>query len=413
MRRLTYLLILCLLLAACSAAPDTESQTEDSQSQTQVAQVVEQTLTANYLNTQLTQTQAAVQTQSALLPTSTNLPSNTPLPTNTLAPLFTNSSLNTPLAANTLIPTNTLSPTNTLIPTNKPAPTATSKPVICNWVGNVKDMTVPEGSIFPVDSQFTKVWRLKNIGSCDWTKNYSLVYQEGKKMSGAAIPLPKRVAPGESIEIALPLKAPSNAGAFKGWWILADANGKTFGTGTKADTPLLVSIRVTDEVPPYSYDLSTNFTSATWKTDTTTLYPNGSPQGYLNYVQYTNLFKMETGKLEDEPAILVNVASGERVRGIYPSYLVQSGDRFIAEIGCVYGIKDCKMKIVLAYRVEGSDVRVDLGEWLEVNDGVNTLITIDLSGLVGQEVKFILDMEAKSKSNINQVFWFLPSIRNP
>ena len=407
MRRLTYLLVLGLFLAACSAAQNTESQSEDTKSQTQVALIVEQTLTTNLLNTQTAQTLAAQQTQNAPLPTSTSLSTNTPLPTNTVAPLFTSAPLITPLSANTL------TPTNTLVPTSKPTATSTSTPVICNWVGSVKDMTVSEGALFPSDSQFTKVWRIKNIGSCDWTKNYQLVYYDGKKMGGAAIALPKKVAPGESIDLALPLKAPTDKGAYKGWWIMADANGKTFGSGTKADTPLLVSIRVTDEVPPFAYDLSTNFSSATWKTDTTTLFPNGSPKGYPNYVQYTNLFRMETGKLEDEPAILVNVAAGERVRGLFPSYLVQPGDHFVAEIGCVFGIKDCKMKMVLAYREGGTDVRVDLGEWLEVYDGKNTVIDIDLSGLVGQEVKFVLDMEAKSKSDTNQVYWFLPSVRNP
>jgi len=402
-----YLLLIGLFLVACSDAPSTDSQTEDTKKQTQVALIVEQTLNANRLNAQATQTQAAQQTQNAPLLTSTNFPVNTPLPTNTVAPLFTSSPLITSA------PANTLNPTNTLPPTSLPTATPTSTPVICNWVGSVKDMTVPEGSIFPKDSQFTKIWRLKNIGSCDWTKDYQLIYYDGKKMSGVAVSLPKKVAPGETIELALPLKAPTDKGTFNGRWILADAKGKTFGYGTKADTPLLVSIRVTDEVMPYSYDLSSDFTSATWKTDTTILYPNGSPDGYPNYVQYTNLFRMETGKLEDEPAIIVNVASGERVRGIYPNYLIQPGDHFVAEIGCVYGITDCRMKMVLAYREEGTDIRVELGEWLEVYDGKNTLINIDLSSLAGQEVKFVLDMETKSKSKTNQVYWFLPSIRNP
>ena len=408
MRRLWKLLILGLFLAACSATSDTGVEQTEDISQTQVAQIVEQTMAANQLETQV-----ALLTQNALLPTSTNLPANTPLPTNTIAPVVTQSPLNSPVPSLTLGPTSTPFRTSTMTSAGNSTATATSTPVVCNWVGSVKDLTVPEGSIFPADSQFTKIWRLKNIGSCDWTKNYQLVYQEGKKMGGVAVSLSKRVAPGETIEILLPLKAPSDKGSYKGWWIMSDANGKPFGSGPKANTPLLVEIQVTDEVSPFSYDLSTNFASATWKTDTTVLYPNGSPTGYLNYVQYTNLFRMETGKLEDEPAILVNVAAEERVRGLYPPYLVQLGDRFVAEIGCVYGITNCQMKIRLAYRVEGSDVRVELGDWLEVNDGQNTIINIDLSGLQGQEVKFVLDMESKSKSDTNQVFWFLPSIRNP
>ncbi len=407
MRRLTCFLILGLLLAACSAIQNTGAQDAESKSQTQVALAVEQTLMASQLETQVSETESGVLTQRVPLPT------NTTLPTDTTMPVFTVSPSNTPLPTNTQTPTNTPVPTNTLIPTKKPAPTATNTPVICNWAGFVKDMTVADGAIFPAGSQFTKVWRLKNIGTCTWTKNYHLVFEDGKKMGGATVALPDKIAPGDTVDIALPLKAPAEKGTYKGYWILTDANGKKFGIGSKANNPLMVQIQVSVDASPFSYDFAVNFSNATWKTDKTTLYPNGAPQGYSNYVQYTNQFRMETGKLEDEPAILVNVASGERVRGIYPGYQIQAGDHFVTEIGCIFDNKECKMKMVLSYQIKGSNVREILGEWLETYNGKVTLVDIDLTSLAGEEVIFTLDMEAKSSSKTNLVFWFVPSIRNP
>jgi len=406
-------LILGLVLAACSGISDIDAQTAESRSQTQVELAVEQTLLANQMQTQAAETEAAVLTQNAPLPTNTLFPTNTPLPTDTSVPLFTVSPSNTALPTNTLLPTSTSLPLNTPVPTKKPAPTATKTAVVCNWAGIVKDLTVADGAIFPASSQFTKVWRLKNIGTCTWTTNYKLIFEDGKKMSGGTIALANKVAPGETIDIALPLKAPAEKGTYKGYWILTDANGKKFGIGSKANNPLLVHIQVAVDTTSFSYDFATNFSNATWKTDKSTLYPNGAPQGYKNYVQYTNLFRMETGKLEDEPAIIVNVASGERVRGIYPSYQVKAGDRFVSAIGCMYDNKDCKMKMVLSYQIKGSDVRVVLGEWMETQDGKVTLVNIELSSIVGEEVIFTLDMEAKSSAETNQVFWFLPSVRNP
>ena len=304
--------------------------------------------------------------------------------------------------------------TNTT-PTSSVSPTTefTKTPVTCNWAGVVKDMTVADGTQFPADARFTKVWRLKNIGSCTWTTNYSLVFEDGRKMGGSSIPLPKKVAPGETVDIALPLKAPAEKGTYKGNWILTDAKGKKFGIGSGANKPIFVQIQVAGKSTPFAYDLAANFWTATWKTDKATLYVSGTSEGFNNYVLYTNTFRMESGKWEDEPAIIVNVESEERVRGIYPSYLVKPGDRFVSQIGCIYDNPNCKVKMVLAYQVKGSDDRLVLGEWRESLDGNTTVIDIDLSSLAGKDVIFILDMEAKSQSKTNEVFWFLPSIRNP
>jgi len=120
------------------------------------------------------------------------------------------------------LPTITLAPTAT-----EPGdPTATPKP--CNKAEFVSE-TIPDGTEFDVNENFTKTWRLKNIGTCTWNTNYEMVFGSGDQMSGPAKKkLTQQVAPGESVDISVDLKAPNVEGTYKGIWKVADDNGTHF-----------------------------------------------------------------------------------------------------------------------------------------------------------------------------------------
>lgn len=389
-RILLFALIQIVLLTGCLRLAPEPEPAADVPVSTQVAMAVEKTLQAQqYDQIQLTkvyETVVAAVTLTAPIPTETALPT----PTVTLEPP-------------------TLTPTSTITTT----PTATSEPALCNHAQFVKDMTVADEAEFPPLSEFTKVWRLKNIGTCTWTTDYRLIFDGGDKLGGATVKFPKNVAPGEVVDIAVSLQAPGSKGTYKGYWILKDNNENQFGIGARGKSPVWVLINVVNQPPRDAYDFAANFTTASWKTDKATLYPHGTSAGYTNYVQYTTNFQMESGKREDEPALIVNVGNGERVRGKYPAYLVQPGDRFVSQVGCVYGAVDCKARVTLVYQVLGTDTTGILGEWSEKYDGSTTMINIDLSSLAGNEVIFILDVEAKSQSKTNTIFWFVPRVRNP
>lgn len=392
MKKLPYIIILvtlCVLLAACGAVQPAATQTPADMEATQVAQYVEQTQAVNQaVETKVEATQVVAMTETA---------TNQPTATATLVPA---TATNTPL------------PTATAAPTKTPLPTATATPTICNAAQLVADMTVESGAKFPATARFIKVWRVKNVGSCTWTKDYTIVFSGGRPLAGQTTNLTKKVAPGETIDIAVAMKAPSALGTYEGSWLLANAKGHTFGTGSSANKPLKVKIEVTNQAYSYAYDFAANFCSATWKNDDGTLYCSGTSEGYKDYVYYTNSFRMESGKWEDEPAILATISKQQRIRGEFPLVTVQSGDRFVAEVGCLYGSTDCKVVMRLSYQVKNGGSGV-LGEWLETYNGSPTLINVDLSSLAGKEVYFTLDMETKSTASSHQVFWFLPSIRNP
>jgi len=136
-------------------------------------------------------------------------------------------------------------PTNTPIPaTNTPLPTATAV-TYCDWVSFVKDVTIPDGSILDPNESFTKTWRLRNRGTCTWTPDYMLVYTSGAQMGGTtAVRLPGYVAPGQAIDVSVPLVAPDEKGKYTGYWMLRNSSGTLFGYGDKANQAFYVDIKV-------------------------------------------------------------------------------------------------------------------------------------------------------------------------
>ena len=95
-------------------------------------------------------------------------------------------------------------------PLPTPTPKPTHLPAPCNAAYFVKDMTVVDGASLPVNSPFVKIWRLKNVGSCTWTKDYEISFDGGDKLGGKTASMPRTVSPGEIVDIAISMKAPDD-----------------------------------------------------------------------------------------------------------------------------------------------------------------------------------------------------------
>lgn len=180
-------LLLALALPACnlpSKAPPTEGADT-------VLTAAAQTVEANL-------TQAAILNPPTLPPTS---PAATPAPTITLA-----------------VPTTSIPPSLTPPPTTP-----------CDVAQFIDDITVPDGTTFEPNENFTKTWRFKNNGTCSWTPSYAIVFGSGDAMSGPATQaLAGNVNPGQTVDISVNLKAPAADGTYKGYWKLRNASGVLF-----------------------------------------------------------------------------------------------------------------------------------------------------------------------------------------
>lgn len=114
-----------------------------------------------------------------------------------------------------------------------------------NSIAFVQDISVPDDTIFAPGQEFEKTWRLRNIGTCPWTTNYSLISAGGDEMGGAlSTPLPKAVVPGQTLDLTQPLTAPDALGTYRSDWLLADAAGNPFGVDGFADQVIWVQIVV-------------------------------------------------------------------------------------------------------------------------------------------------------------------------
>ena len=197
-------------------------QTVDDQISTLAAQTVQAWQTQN----------APTQTQQA---TRTPQPTQSPLPTQTPYPTYTPAVTSTP----------------------KTPPTATPHP--CNQAYFVSE-TILDGTKFSPGTEFTKSWRLKNIGTCTWNPNYKLVFFSGDQMSGPnSVKLNDYVAPGEKIDILVSLKAPSKPGTYTGYWKMQADDGYKFAQvyvqiKVPSTTFAVTSVPLTSSPASYSGD---------------------------------------------------------------------------------------------------------------------------------------------------------------
>ena len=150
-------------------------------------------------------------------------------------------------------------PTFTAINTEVPAtstaalPSATTVPTTsvlqkaCNIAapGFPIDVTIPDDTVMNPGQTFTKIWRLKNIGSCTWTTDYKVQLFSGEAMGApVVINLPQIVAPGQEVDISVDLLAPQAAGTYQGNWKLRTAADEWFGIGSDGNSHFWVRIQV-------------------------------------------------------------------------------------------------------------------------------------------------------------------------
>ncbi len=93
----------------------------------------------------------------------------------------------------------------------------------------VADVTIPDNTVMQPGASFTKVWRVRNSGTCDWEPGTQLVFVSGEPMTAiGAVPVPA-VAAGSMTDIAVDMTAPTTPGTYKSTWQLQSPEGVRFG----------------------------------------------------------------------------------------------------------------------------------------------------------------------------------------
>lgn len=124
-----------------------------------------------------------------------------------------------------------IEPTATSIPPQPTSPGVmppTATPNACNRAKFIAE-TIPDDSAFAPGEIFTKSWTFENSGTCTWTTDYKLFFIGGSSMEApAAVNLPASTAPGAQVKIEVPMKAPADAGTYRGDWSLQSPDNDQF-----------------------------------------------------------------------------------------------------------------------------------------------------------------------------------------
>ncbi|MCZ2128029.1 MAG: hypothetical protein LC099_09695 [Anaerolineales bacterium] len=297
-----------------------------------------------------------------------------------------------------------------LTATNLPAlppPAQTSK---CDAAQFLADVTYPDGSLVARNATFVKIWRIRNVGTCTWTTSYAVVFVSGNSLNApAAIAMPGSVAPGQYIEIPIALTAPNQEGNYLGYWKLRNASGALFGIGAQANDAFWANIRVGG--PSYvAYNFADSYCQANWSNASSALPCPGTQGDGSGYVVRLKNPVMENGATENERGLLTvpqDVRNGI-IRGQFPDFKVQAGDRFRAIINCQYQAKNCNVIFRLNYFSDGQ-IKT-LASWAEIYEGKYYPADLDLSALAGKTVKFILVVDANGGNNQDFAIWLDPHI---
>ena len=166
-------------------------------------------------------------------------------PTLPAAPLFASSNnASNPTRARFTQPAAS-TPVPSLTPIDTAAGAVKNRPGCTNSAEFLGDVTFEDGSSVKPNQFFTKVWKVKNTGTCTWTTRYALVFVKGDRLSGITPKyLIEAVQPGQTIDLSIDLVAPGHPDTYQGNWMLQDDNGVTFGSGAAQDEVFWVYVMV-------------------------------------------------------------------------------------------------------------------------------------------------------------------------
>jgi len=303
-------------------------------------------------------------------------------------------------------------PTHPLIKTSTPSDE-------CNIAEFVKDVTIADDTRLPAGEVFEKTWRLKNIGTCEWSAAYAIVFTEDNVLNApASVQLTTgSVPPGETVDITVTLEAPQSPGTYRQNFKLADETGDQFGMGSDGTKPFWAQIRV-GEQSGITYDFLAVAPQAEWKSgvgDTldTDLAFGGADDNPKGVAKYKEGVQLENGSISGKLLLTrpKQVTDGV-IAGFFPEYQVENGDRLIARIGF---LADANGECVVARAVfqiayKEGDTIYSLGEWRKNCDATLMPVNLNLTTLKDKSVQFIFLVKSDGPYEDDWAIWNSPRI---
>ncbi len=267
----------------------------------------------------------------------------------------------------------------------------------------VADVTIPDGTVMTPGNAFSKTWRVRNSGTCEWKDGTQLVFADGEQMRGpAAVNVPS-TAPDAAADISVNLIAPAAPGRYVGRWRMRSPDGTVYGSLTVVivipSTPTVVPTSTpapTDTPSPLTelFNFHDKAGSAIWTgTSGSLTYPGstGDPKGFVMLQDGQKLHDNNAYNrvLETHPTW---VTAGF-IQGLYTVGEIKTGDRFRARAGFLYGAGVTEGKVT--YIIRGGD-GTTVGSFGLTRQDAILQIDLDLAPLVGKTNQIILRVEANN-----------------
>ena len=144
-------------------------------------------------------------------------------------------------------------PTAAVTPTQLPTATvevnaAMPKPTedagCSNLLAYIKDLTIPDGSMFSPGESIDKRWLVENQGTCNWSSRYSLRLTGGDPMSASTEQSLYPALAGNQAVIRINFKAPAEGGKYRSSWQAYTPDSRAFGD------PIFIEVQVIPRVAP-------------------------------------------------------------------------------------------------------------------------------------------------------------------
>ena len=226
------------------------------------------------------------------------------------------------------------------------------------------------------------------------------------------MPLPREVAPGQTIDLAMNFTASRVEGNYRGNWQIRNDRGEIFGITPNANRPFWVAIKV--QAPAgrgTQYDFVNSACLARWFSSAGNLICPGVNNNKDGFILRQSNASLEDGTLVARPSLLTspqNIVNGY-IRGFYPSYKVQNGDRFQAIVSCENQAASCSVRFRLDYQLRDGLVR-EFWDLVEQQDRRYSTVDLDLSALAGQDVRFVLTVFSFGPASGDRALWVEPRI---
>jgi hypothetical protein len=106
--------------------------------------------------------------------------------------------------------------------------TQTAQASCANDADFIEHVTIPANAKLSAGSNFTKIWRVKNTGTCDWF-DYKITLVSGELLGAQSPKELPRVNAGNNADLVINMVAPIDPGTYLSVWRMMAVDGSIFG----------------------------------------------------------------------------------------------------------------------------------------------------------------------------------------